>query len=288
MVKWLKRIVAVLAVLLVLIVVLAGVALILVQSTPDWYQPGAMSEERRREAAQSATNKLITLQNETAGARADEQAALRNRRGPGTRPAGLVITLTDDELNALLTNWSAWQSVRSSYEKFLKDPYIILMDGRVVLSGRLKELDAAVASVHFEPRIDEQGRLHLTLAKVLAGKLPLPAATMASYQKRAADAVNRRLPQWRERAAIDPTGIANDATVSAVMGEMLMNVLNSQPSAPVVFMEVVSKGRMPMKLADIDIQDHAITLTVQPMTLQEREELLRTIRNESPAASLAQ
>lgn len=285
--KWLKRIVAVMGVMLVVLVVLAVVGLMLVQSTPAWYQPGAMNEEQRREAAQRATNKLITLQNETAEARAQEQSARRDPRGPGTRPAGLVITLTDDELNALLMNWSAWQSVRSGYERFLRDPYIVLLDGRVILSGRLKDVDA-VASVHFEPRIDEQGQLQLTLAKVLAGKLPLPAATMTSYQQRAANALNRRLPQWRQRAEIDPTGIANEATVSAVMGQMLMNVMNSQPSDPVVFMEVVSKGRVPMKLADIEIEDHSITLTVQPMTPSERDTLLQDIRSGSSGQATVQ
>lgn len=277
MLKWMKRVVAVLAVLLVLIVVLAVVGLLLAQSTPDWYRPGQLSEDQRRAAAQSATNKLITLQNETATARADEQAAIRNRREPSSRPAGMTLTLTDDELNALLGNWSVWQSVRSGYEKFLKDPYIVLMDGRVILSGRVKELDA-VASVHFEPHIDDQGRLQLTVAKVLAGKLPLPAVTMSSYQKKAADAVMRRLPQWRQRASIDPTGIANDEAVSAVMGEMIMNVLNNEASAPVIFTEVLSKGRVPVKLAGIEIEDHSIKLTVQSMTAPEREELLRNIR----------
>ena len=57
MLKWLKRIVAVLAGLLALILVLAVVALLLVQSTPDWYRPGQMSEEQRRAAAQSATSR---------------------------------------------------------------------------------------------------------------------------------------------------------------------------------------------------------------------------------------
>lgn len=283
--KWIKRLLVAAITLGVVLAVLAVVGWRLMRGVPDWYQPLAMSAEQRNAAARSATNKLALLQNRAAMARADEQVARLNpQTSPTTQSEEITITFSDDELNALLSEWSVWQSVRSSYEKYLKDPYVLMKDGRFILAGRIEELDA-VASLHFEPTIDSQGRLQVKLARVLAGRLPLPTAAMSNYQKQAASAIARRLPTWRQRASIDGTGIANNDAVSVVLAELLMDVLGNQSSDPVVFMEVLSRGMMPVKLTGIRIEDHSLTLTVRPMNVEERTALLQHIRENPPTAA---
>jgi uncharacterized protein YpmS len=274
--KWLKRVLIGAAIALVVLVVLGIIAWRMTQGIPDWYRPDSLTVEQREAAAQSATNKLANLQNQTAYARAEQSAASYSRL-PATAPAGITISFTDDELNALLSKWSVWQSVRNSYQRFLSDPYIVLMDGRLILAGRVTELDS-VASIHFQPSIDPQGRLNAGVARVLAGKLPIPQGMIDNYQKQAADGLNRRLPLWRVRASIDSTGIANNDAVSAAMGELVMNILQEKPCEPVVFMEVVSKGRMPVRISSLKIENHTVTLTVHPMTSAEREQFLQKVK----------
>jgi hypothetical protein len=53
----------------------------------------------------------------------------------------------------------------------------------------------------------------------------------------------------------------------------------------VVFLQLVSAGNMPLKLRAIEVKDHAIQLTVQPMNPAERAELLERIREPQPLAS---
>lgn len=274
--KWLKRVLVGGAIAAVVLVLLAVIAWRLVRGTPDWYRPDSLTLEQREAAAQSATNKLVALQNQTAYARAEENAASHSRQ-PTTSPASITVSFTDDELNALLSKWSVWQSVRSSYSRFLSDPFIVLMDGRLILAGRVTDFDA-VASIHFQPSIDAQGKLSVVVARVLAGKLPIPQNAIDEYQQQAANGLDRRLPMWRARAAIDSTGIANNEAVSAAMGELVMNILQEKASEPVVFMEVVSKGRMPVKISSLKIENHTLTMIVHPMTAPQREEFLKSIR----------
>ncbi|HVT90805.1 MAG TPA: hypothetical protein VHD56_18265 [Tepidisphaeraceae bacterium] len=277
MLKWFRRILVGLAILLLMTAGLVIVGLRMMYRTPDWYHPQSLNAEQRLAAAQSATNKLAILQNGTAFARAEERAVRNGATRQSTAPGGITISFSDDELNALMSQWAVWKSVRAGYEKFLSEPYLVLQDGRLILAGKLPEIDT-IASLHFEPTIDQDGRLNLKLARVLAGKLPLPQAAMSTYQKQAAQALSLRLPRWRQRASIDPTGLANSDAVSAVLGTLIMHAMNHESADPVVFMEVVSKGRVPVKLSRVEIGDHLLTLTVLPMTADERGELLRKIR----------
>jgi hypothetical protein len=268
-------------------IVVAAFGLRLVHGTPDWYHPRSLTARQRQVAAQSATNKLAMLQNGAAFARADERSTRNGTTSATTTPVGMTISFTDDELNALLSEWSVWKSVRASYEKYLTDPYINIQDGRVILAGRVQEFDA-IASLHFEPGIDAKGQLNFKLVRVLAGKLPLPLSAMSGYQQRIADSISTRMTWWRKRASIDSTGIANSDAVSAVLGDLLIHVFKHEPADPVVFMEVVSKGRVPVKLSQVQISDHAVMLSVQMMSPEERQELLRRIHEGGAISTVAQ
>lgn len=281
--KTIRRLWISLAAVTGIVLAVAVICLNLLYGTPEWYQPQAMTAEQREAAAQRATSKLAMVQNVAAQVRADERAALRDS-STAPAPGSITVSFTDDEINAFFEKWSAWQSVRASYQRFLIDPRIVLRTGRMILAGRLKDIDA-VASLHFEPRIDPQGRLSLKLAKIQGGKLPLPEATIRQYQHRAADAVQRRMPLWRRQASIDPTGVANSSAISAAMGQLLIDVLNDRSSEPVLFLPLVEKGSIPVRLTEVRIDDHALTLTVQPMTPPQRAELLEKIRDGSAQAA---
>jgi hypothetical protein len=274
--KWLKRLGIAVAALVGVVLGAALVGWMLVRSTPEWYRPSALSPEQREAAAQNAQNKLILVQNAAYQARADEQAARRNAT---TLPSNTItLTLTDDEINALLEKWTVWPMVKAGYEKFMSDPRIVLGDGRLILAGHVAEVDA-LASVHFAPRIDEQGRLRVELVGVQAGKLPLPQALLARYQQQAAAAVNLRMSRWRELASIDSSGAANSSAINAVMGKLLMDVLTDQSSEPVTFVPLVDGKTVTVRLLALKAEQGKLTLTVQPMLPAERAAALSRIKS---------
>jgi hypothetical protein len=277
MTKWQKRLGVAAVALAGVVIGIALVCWMLLRGTPQWYRPHALTGPQQEAAAQSAQNKLILLHNAAVQARADERIARRNAT---TLPVGSAITVsfTDDEVNALLEKWSVWPIVKAGYERFMSDPCVVIQDGRLIVAGHINELDS-VASLHFTPHIDENGRLRVELTRVLAGKLPLPEALLWKYQAQAADAVNRRMPWWRQAATIDATGTANGSAISALMANLLTDVLRDRPSEPALFLPLFDRSHnVAVKVLDVKVEDHTLTLTVQPMTPDERAELLKHVR----------
>jgi hypothetical protein len=280
--KWLKRLGIVLASLVGVLLGALLIAWMLLRSTPGWYPTAILSAEQRENVARSAQDKLIIVQNAADEARANEYAV--SRRNAARAPsAAITLTLSDDEINALLEKWTVWPIVKAGYEKFMSDPRIVLGEGRLILAGHVAEVEA-VASVHFAPRIDEQGQLRVEMVRVQAGRLPIPQALLARYQQQAVGAVNRRMFRWRQVARIDDTGVANDDAIQAVFGDLLLSVLADRPSEAVTFVPLIGGKVLAVKLLDIRIEPHKLTLTVQPMLPTEREAILSRIKSGQPLA----
>ena len=89
----------------------------------------------------------------------EAQRAQQTRRGgptPASAPSSrlpITVSFTDDELNAFFDKWITWNNWKAAYERHMIDPILILDDGRLILAGRIRELESVV-SLHFEPRID--------------------------------------------------------------------------------------------------------------------------------------
>ncbi len=287
--KFFKRVLLLLSVLLGVAVVCCALGLWLFRAEPDWYKRPTFTAEQREAAAQRATNKLALIQNQAARARAQERM---NRDGattvPATNPAGNAITVsfTDDELNAFFDKWVAWNDWKAGYERYISDPVIFLNDGRIILAARAKELNT-VASLHFGPKIDSQGRLHVGLDRVLGGNLPRPAAVLGDYRRRLAQSMRQRLPQWRAAAAMDRSGAPNSSAISATMAALLLHVLADEPAYPVLFLPLVDRGAVAVKLSAVKVENRALTLTVEPLSAAERAALLERIKQGTSAAANA-
>jgi uncharacterized protein YpmS len=283
--KWIKRIGIAAAALAGVVLGTLLVVWMLLRATPAWYRPTNLTAEQREAAAQNAQNKLIVVQNAAAQARADERVAQRNATTLPSSANTITLTLTDEEINALLEKWTVWPTVKAGYEKFMSDPRILLEDGRLILAGHVGEVDA-LASVHFAPRIDEDGNLRIEMVRVQAGKLPLPQGLLARYQQQAAGAVQWRLPRWRAGAKIDDTGAANLEAVNAVMGKLLMDMLTNEASDPVTFVPLVDGKIVTVKLISLRVEQGKLTLTVQPMTAGQRATALQRIKSGWPRPRL--
>jgi hypothetical protein len=295
--KWLKGLLLAVAILLV---ALLGTVLVLwrmVRAQPDFYHVVALPREQVEAAAQSATNKFATIQNQAARIRAAGQRAARASRegasgrsagagassinAPATVPADAIsVTFTDTELNAFFEKWSNFQNWKSQYERYVEDPIIILKDGRIILAGKLKDADL-IASLHFEPKITDDGKLDLQLVRVLGGSLPLPQSLVGGYEQRIVDALRHHLPAWQHAAAFDDGGAANGPLICASLAKLCIRVLHHDPTEPVLFLPIFAqKGSVPVRLTQVKIDDGSMTLTVEPMTREQQATLIERVREE--------
>ncbi len=287
--KWIKRSLLALAAVLTLTAAMGYWAF---KGTPDYYVRSSLSAQEQSDAAQRALNKIIDTREWANDVWISEERSIQGNIITGanvaTRPATTTIagrpftvSFTEGELNALFQQWSRnhWEEKIGQY---VNDPALILRDGRLILAGTVTDM-GAVASFHFYPLIDEQGRLLLTLESVRAGRLPMPEMIYAAQRDRLLAALQLRLPGWQKGAAIAPNGVANDAAVAAHMSQLLIDVMHRTPREPVLFLPFdVDRRAVPVRLTDVQIADGGVTLTVESMTGPDRAALLERIREPSP------
>jgi hypothetical protein len=192
-------------------------------------------------------------------------------------PRPLKIEVSEDELNALFAKWDKLYGWTERFKEHIRDPSLVLYDGRMILAGQSPDM-GTVVSIHFEPKLDTKGQLQLRLTSVLAGRLPLPQAFQEKYRTSARNKLNAVLPNLQRKANIDSSGVANGEAVSAAMAKLFLHVLADEPGDAVLFVPLVKKGSVPVRLTDVKIDEKNLTLTVKPMDVSERESLLTRIR----------
>jgi len=287
--KWIKRLFMAVAFLVVLLAACAFLIHRLARSRPDWYPVQLLDGAARSAAARSVEDKLIGMQNWALDTNANE----RNRRS-GIRPdsPGYIaapdpvkhISFSEAELNAFFLQWDDAMHWKDRYSEFIEDPVLALADNRIILGAYVKDLDTLI-SVHFEPSLDSNGQLRLTLVKVMGGKLPLPRAFWNGYRRKLMGAMAANVAESQKRAGMADDGSMNHPAMVAAMNKLLLNALNDEPADPVLFLrhDNLHNNAMPVRLTKVGIADKTIDLTVIPLTAEERKELLRHIREPLPS-----
>jgi hypothetical protein len=251
--------------------------------TPAYYHYLAMSDAQREAAAQSATNKLADLQNAAAqiAALARRQAASGTSGQDGgdvAAAAPITVSFSGEELNAFFEKWASFLGWKKSYERYIQDPELVMQEGRLVFVGTARDL-GAVATIELEPSLDEQGQLLLTISRVRLGDLPLPQSFLGVYRQRLRDAVTHHLPRWQAAAQLHADGSANGSAIAAQMAQLLLRTLDDRPADPVIFLPVIQRGSMPVRLLAVHVAPDVLTLTVQPMNMSESQRMIQHIRN---------
>jgi hypothetical protein len=273
--------------LAVAIVLLAGILFsigswFMFQGTPDWYQPLTWTPEQREVVARTAEDELARATSWAAAAQARET---RKRVGVteanplviSDDPETHVITLKEDALNALMNKWSVIWSANYPLDKYLSDPVFILQKNRLIVAGKVHELNGVIASVHFEPKLTKAGNLQMDLVQVLGGKLPIPSAMYNDYREKALSALKSRLPNWQKNAQIESNGDSNDYAVGAAMAKLVIQALRHEDSDPTIFLRIDRKS-FPARLTGIEITDDHIALTLRALNSEERVALLESIK----------
>jgi len=284
--KPLKRLLKLLALLLATILLLLVVAWCLLRSTPRHYRPYAWDPEQRSNINQQAVDKLLRAQNLAASAQAAEKRAqLAPAQSPPVFPP-LTISFSEEEINAFLLHNAELEGVKDRYERYVTEPGVFLRNARIILSARLNGF-SCIASFHFQPLLDDRGQLHLRLVKTTAGLLPVPRVVLERHLNHLRSTLIPRLPQWQREAQIDSTGRANSSAAAAAMTLILISALDGTAADPVVFIPLSQGDKSsPLRVANLTVGQQSLAITLQPMSPEQRQALLNSIRGRSSTPRL--
>jgi hypothetical protein len=282
--KWLRRCIFLVVILGFGAILLLAGGYLLMRGEPDYYTGRTLSAQDEALAAGSAEDKFRQILNSAAFARRDEalarMAAQNGATQPATSPSLINVTFTDDELNSVFRKWSELNNWKASYQRYVMDPMVIFQSDRIILAGRVRNNDLnAVVSVHLEPEVMPDGSMQLKLVRALAGRLPVPTAMFQKYLDKAVTALQLRLPAWQAGAKIDADGEANNDAIAAQLAKLAIAALHQQPADGVIFLPTAGKANVPVKVVGVEMKDHEIQFSLQPLDAPEREALLKRIKS---------
>jgi hypothetical protein len=275
MMKWMRRLLLFFAGVWVFLALAALYSIHLARGTPAWYEPNQFSSEQNVAAANDSDQKLAELLSY-----ANDIAAAQKRKALGRDAISIApktIQFSQLQINAFLDKWQGLfgSSLRARLGRFLTDCRIVLLDDRLVLAGTLHEmgyLNETVASIEFAPRLDDQGRLWLSIEQVFSGRLPIPSPLVAKPENRLRERLEEDVFRLQPKAAFDASGMANHAAVDLAGTKMILASLNDQPADAIFFIpcELTDpKHAAPVRLTNIQISDQAIILTIRPLSDEE-------------------
>lgn len=291
--RWLKRLLLSVALLLVL---LAGGVIALAYMSggrPDWYRLRVLDEKAVKQNYDSAMVKLGTLQNWVQDQRNWPTQSSRPRVDTdpvAAPPATRTITLTEDELNALLTRERG--KLLERYGHAIADPYLAIHDGHVVLAVTHKGT-GRVISAHVAPQIDAQGLLTLLPDSLRAGRIPIPKSLWSGYTGKLVGILGPAIENVRNNVAVEGDGTWNESAVVSAMSRLVLNSINEKASDAVLFLppdlNQLEKG-YPVKLSKVVVDGETISLTATTLDGEEQKRLLLRLRaplEENPAAPIS-
>jgi hypothetical protein len=294
--SWLKRGLWLLAFAVVVGGGLSAVSYMMMRRTPDWYQPDTRTADQRRKAAGKIENLLILLRNWGGEQHAAKIRAAHNASMPpvdshsqdqirellAQKPdQAFVISFTDDELNAFFNKWAEPTARRGWFDQYVVDPRLVIRGNQLIVVGQPKAVDLVVSLV-FEPKLDNDGNLNLNLVHVLGGVLPLPGAMWATQRTVVEETLQSNLPRYQQTAAISPEGIANGDAATAAMNQLLLATMQYKPASAVIFVPIELQHlsqSLPVKITALSLHDHTLEMTVEGMSAEERDSLLKHLKS---------
>lgn len=275
---WIKRTFVGLTILLI-----AGAlaAAYLLRRAPSFYARPNLTAEQRSTLAREAQNQLVRAREFAQSARLAEARSATNPAA--TLPGPMVVTFSQDQVNALIDRWGGVGDWRASYEKYIDDPVVIFQKDRIIVAGLAKDL-GTVISMHFATAVDDEGNLNVTLERVLGGALPMPEGMYGTYRDKLARGLSNRLTQWQRQATLRPDGTVNDDAVVTGMAKMLLGGLTHRPADPYIFLPNAPSGdgAVPMRVTNLEVTKGQAAFTIHPMTASERATMIDRLKHPMP------
>jgi hypothetical protein len=250
----------------------------LYRGTPNWYRRGIATTEQTRDAANRADQKLLDLISWAASAQAQQLRRLHGTAAPGEVPIGpKTVTFDEEEINSFIGSWRTPDSsqIQQRIARYFTGGRIVFEDDAIILAGQSPEFHT-LASAEFDPRIDAQGNLRLDLAALRAGRLPIPLSAVASHMRRLQFLLRQQLSIEQPNVKIDAALSANGPALAASWLRLLLSAMDNRPCDPVLLIpfDMTNLRRaMPAKLTAIKVIEGQITLTMEPLSADQRREL---------------
>lgn len=283
--KWIKRILLLIAIVIVMAIVLSACSYWMLRREPEWFVKPNLTPEMRQAAAARVQHQFSRVGEMAANLRTYEARRQKALREGTTLPADQVpgpitVKLTQDELNAFYTTHAKFKGWDEDLARYVTDPQIVLQNDRLIIAGRVPELQGIIVSMHFAPSVDIDGRLHLDLVRILGGKLPLPDAMVGKYRQKLEQSLMRNLPRWQRLAKMDANGLPNEPAVSAAMAKLLLNSIHQQPADPTVFLPLSTRQTqyIPVKLTAAKATKGEIEFTLAPLSESQRSAVIEKVR----------
>jgi hypothetical protein len=285
-----KRLFYLLAFILLILLATSALGTYLYRGTPNWYRPRIATTEQTKDAANRADQKLLDLFSWAASAQAQQARTLHgitSTREPAVGPK--TITFDEDEINSFISSWKTpgTSQLQQRIARYFTDGRVVFESDAIILAGQSPELHT-LASAEFDPRIDADGNLHLDLAALRAGRLPVPLSAVSTHLRRLQSLLRQQLILQQPTVNIDPALTANRSALAAGWLRLLLSAMNNQPCDPVLLIPFdISNLRrgMPAKLTAIKVVEGEITLTVEPIPAADRKALIDRLKQPYEAAA---
>lgn len=273
---------------LLLALVLAGVGgWLAANATPRWYKTLLIPKTDDAENARRVQDTMTAVQAWSDAVYSHEYA--KSRRSPrGVPPADqLTIAFTQDQINAFLHKWLSYYGAQQQVDghtlnELFADPAVRITPTQIIIAGRVKGIaDRRVITLHLEPGVTPDGKLQLSVTGISAGLLGVPDAVWAKPRAQLVQTMQNMIPASRRAAEIDAGGASNSPAVAAVLLQVAANSLENKPSGNTLFLPIPAQGgdkAIPVRLKSLSLDEGQITLTVQYLSADERQTLLKEIR----------
>lgn len=283
--KWFKRILLLVAIVIVMAIVLSVASYWMLRREPEWYVKPNLTPEMRQAAAARVQHQFSRVGEMAANLRTYEARRQKAIRDGTTLPADqipgpITVKLTQDELNAFYSTHAKFKGWDEDLAGYVTDPQIVLQPERLIIAGKVPELQGIIVSMHFAPSVDENGQLRMDLVRILGGKLPLPDSMVGKYRTKLEQKIGSNLPRWQQKATMDANGLPNEPAVSAAMAKLLLNSINQQPADSTVFLPLSSSGTqyIPVKITAAKAAKGEIEFTLAPLSETQRAAVIEKVR----------
>ena len=281
--KWLKRLLILVALALLGVIAFFLVGIYLYHGTPRWYRPRIATTQQIKDAANSADQKLLDLFTWAASARAQQLRRINGISKPDDPPIGpKTVSFDDDEINSFAASWKSpgKDALEERISHYFTGGKVVLEDDSLILVGE-SPMFGTLASAEFRPSIDSQGNLHVDLDSLRAGLLPIPRSAMSDRLTRLQWLLQQQLFVQQPAVQIDSAQTANASALAASWLRLLLCSLDDRAANPILIipfdMTNLRRG-FPAKLTAIKIVEGQLTLTLEPLTPDEGEKLLRGLK----------
>ncbi len=259
-----------------------------ISGVPDFYLRERLTGAERDEAIASVERKFLAFQDSLGGATAaaagEDDPAAANDESLADEPRVAVVTFTGVELDTYFDKWLTDNDYKPAFEKHLADPRLAVVDGQIVMAGKMRSFQDAVVSLRFKPDLSDADVARLRFEGAYAGSFALPDKALEIFHDKASGAIRARMPANIENAALEGDGL-NAAAIDLAIDRQLLRLMGREPVEDLVlFPPLLGRGTIASQVVKLEVADSGLTVGFRPLNAEERAAFLQELKAEATAS----